>query len=752
MTQHHSQHRWLLFVTGAAALIVALLVLERPYSTLVLWALLVGGLAVGIRGARLRDWVERSRFVQWALRHRLLLTHGLAVGAVYLLVASAQVFQPRPDLSEEWLPLAGALFVLGGLALGGAVWLARRGADLTLLPVPGALPGTRFHARWLLVGAGSFLLLLLAEANGEFFDIALLASLPTHGQFALLVGGLALIHTGLRGVEIKAQHKAARAQGRKDEIYKSSASLPLSAFALGFLTVLAFFLRVWDLENSVRFLVDELSFLSAVEGALLFPDSKLVQPVDNIAAFPRVITYFQAAGVSLLGHSFSGLRIASVIIGTLTVPVVYLLGRTLFDRKVALMAAALLATFPPHIHFSRLALTEAFSAFTGTLALALLAQGLLENRQRDWVLGGLVLGLTHYFHEGGRLLYTPLALLWLCSLWLLYRGRVAWRGILVALLVAVLVAAPVYYTLAGLGMPVMPRFVSPTVGLTETYWQELAAGARTDDHLRQQMLRPLLMYVHGLDSSLFYRGETALLLPIVAAAFLAGAWYALWRWRAPGLLLLLLWVLATSFGNSLLEISTSAARYVVAYPALMLLTAVGVRYVAPLILPEREANRRLYWRVVGALVAGLAVVQAAYYFNQHLPTYNHQIRQIWDSRDGQDVALRAARLAPGTRAHLISRDPLPDNYVRGLFGFMNAGGHVRLNVLAPHDLTPDYFEHLPRTADHAFFIAPDDTETLALVEQYFYLLPPQPSPYDDLPTEAQFMLYRAPYLPGADRP
>ena len=761
MTRHNSQPHWLFFVMGATALFVALLVLERPYSTIALGALLAFGLAVGIRSARLPvrwarlwAWVENSRLAQWALRHRLLLTHGLAVGAVYLLVASAQAFQPRLDLSEEWLPLAGALFMLGGLARGGALWLARHGPDLTPLPVPGALTRTRFHARWLLVGAGGILLLILAEANGEFFDIALLESLATHVQFALLVGGLALIYAGLRGIGENAKDSTQRSlRGKEREVIKiknfDSAPLLLCLFALSFF---AFLMRVWDLENSVRFLVDELSFLSAVQGALLFPDSKLVQPVDNIAAFPRVITYFQAVGVSLFGHSFSGLRIASVLIGTLTVPVVYLFGKTLFDRKVALIAAALLATFPPHVHFSRLALTEAFSAFTGTLALALLARGLLENRQRDWVLGGLVLGLTHYFHEGGRLLYTPLALLWLCGLWLLYRGRVAWRGSLLALLVTLLVAAPVYYTLAGLEMPVMPRFVSPTVGLTETYWQELAGGARTDDYLRQQVLRPLLMYVNGLDSSLFYRGETSLLLPVVAPAFLLGVWYALWRWRAPGLLLLLLWVLATSFGNSLLEISTSAARYVVVYPALMVLAAVGIRYTAPLILPEREANQRLYWRVVGVLVVGLAVVQAAYYFNQHLPTYNRQIRQLWDSRDGQDVALRAARLAPGTRAHLISRDPLPDNYVRGLFGFMNMGRDVRLEVLAPQDLTPDYFERLPRNTDHAFFIAPDDTEALALVEQYFYLLPPQDSPYDDLPADAQFMMYRAPYLPGVRRP
>ncbi len=743
MTRFDSHTRWLFFAGAAIGFIGLLLLLGRPYSTMALLTLLVFGLVITLRGARLpagrSDRAAQGVWRQAVLRHRLALTHILAVSAVYLLVASAHAFQPRLDLSEEGLPLAVLLLLSGGLASGGALWLAAHDADFPHLPRPAQAAWKVGHIRWPLVGVGALFLLLLAEVNGDFLSVPVLQTLPMHLQFALLVTGLALIAAGLSGTG----HETA------PQTHSGLVGFSRSRIAaLGLLTLFAFGLRTWQLETSVRFLVDELSFLEAARGALFHVDTKLVQPVDNIAAFPRLITYFQTVSIQLFGHSFTGLRITSALIGALTIPVMYLLGKTLFDRKTGWIAALLLATFPPHVHFSRLALTEPFSAFTGTLALALLARGILHRQRRDWVLGGIALGLTHYFHEGGRLLYTPLVLLWGAGLLLLYHPRVISRGALLAGLAALLTAFPVYYTLAGLQMPVTPRLVSATVGLPGDYWQTLVGVGSYGEHLHQQILKPLLMVVHVLDYSMFYRGETALLLPVIAPAFLLGLWYAIWRWRVPGALLLLLWLLATALGNGLLEISTSAARYVVAYPALMLLAAMGIRYIAPLILPERMTEKRLYWGAIGGLVLLLAAIQAGYYFGQHLPVYNWQVRQLWGNRDGQDVALRAAGLSPGTQAHLISRAPLPTTYIHGLFNFLKTDNTVKLDILRAQDLTAAYLEGLPGRVDHAFYIEPDDVEILAQLEAYFYLLPPQYSPYDDIGAEAQFAWYHAPFLPG----
>jgi hypothetical protein len=51
----------------------------------------------------------------------------------------------------------------------------------------------------------------------------------------------------------------------------------------------------------------------------------------------------------------------------------------------------------------------------GTLAFAFIGRGLLHGRRTDFAIGGAMLGLTHYFYEGGRLLYMPLALAWIAA-------------------------------------------------------------------------------------------------------------------------------------------------------------------------------------------------------------------------------------------------------------------------------------------------------------------------------------------------
>ena len=57
-------------------------------------------------------------------------------------------------------------------------------------------------------------------------------------------------------------------------------------------------------------------------------------------------------------------RLASIVMGSLAVPPTYLLARRLFDKKVSLLAALLLALFPPIAFLSTMVLAEpTFMAF-----------------------------------------------------------------------------------------------------------------------------------------------------------------------------------------------------------------------------------------------------------------------------------------------------------------------------------------------------------------------------------------------------
>ena len=58
--------------------------------------------------------------------------------------------------------------------------------------------------------------------------------------------------------------------------------------------------------------------------------------------------------LDLFGAGLSPLRIVSGFFGVAEVVALYALIKAVFDRRTALLAALLLATFPPHVHFSRL--------------------------------------------------------------------------------------------------------------------------------------------------------------------------------------------------------------------------------------------------------------------------------------------------------------------------------------------------------------------------------------------------------------
>src|SRR5262249_24735862 len=136
------------------------------------------------------------------------------------------------------------------------------------------------------------------------------------------------------------------------------------------------------------------------------------------------------------------------------------------------IAVLLLATFPAHLHFSRIGLYNIADPLFGTLALAFLARGWKSKRRSDYVVAGAALGLTQYFYEGGRLLFPVLAVGWYILLWL---GGKSWRekrsdaGLM--LVVMLLIAMPVYTTAFAVQVQITPRLNSMTLSLNS--WSDL---------------------------------------------------------------------------------------------------------------------------------------------------------------------------------------------------------------------------------------------------------------------------------------
>ncbi len=569
------------------------------------------------------------------------------------------------------------------------------------------------------------LLLVFCEANGRVLNLPLLKDMNVHVQFVLLLLSLGLLIVGASGM-LRWTLRLPRVDWR-------------IALMLGLITALAIFLRYWDLQYGLRQFVDEVNFASVVDGFWDRPTVPLMQAMSGVIAFPYLYPYWESMAVDLLGHNMLGLRAVSALLGALTIPAIYLLGRAAFDRKTGLLAALLLATFPPHLHFSRLALNNIADPLFGTLALAFLVRGLRWNRRLDYVLGGVMLGLTHYFYEGGRLVFTPLIIAWLIGLAYLWFPRFRWRQLVPALLMALLVALPIYYTLVAVNSSLAARLDANHQALGGDYWDQVSnTSGGLQRHIQTHIVRPILLMLRDVEGSVFYRGEYGLVPPLLVPFLLLGLGYVILRLRNPGPLLLLGWCITVIAGNSVMVASDHSPRYVVIFPALMLLVAVGLRALWPLLTPRRGR-----WLLFGVLALALGAYQANYYFNVHLPLYKAQILAWHGHRDGGDVLFRSLTFPPDTGIHVISDPPDDKPYLGGALHFLHAGMH--LDTLKPSQVTAGYLAALP-PEDQAFFIDPGSTALLARIQRYYYLLPPQYSPFADIPVDAQFVLYYAPYL------
>lgn len=678
----------------------------------------------------------------WAKARRMPLSRWCAALAFALMIAAT--LDLRTANAQRLLAPGALKMLLGALALLAALRLNPR---LPALPAPLALPlssARRFW--WLFTAAGVFLLALLAETNVGLLKSVLLKNVSTHAQYWLLVGGIMLVVYGLAGApSLRLPRMRTRIDWRT--------VLPLSA-----ILVLALALRVWNLEGTLRVLIDELHWSDAIRSVESSPTLHLLSPMSGQSPYTWLFPYWQSGLVSLLGHNFAGFRFLSALIGTLTVLAAYGLARAIFDRKAALIAALLLATFPPHVHFSRVAMTLIADPFFGTLALMFTARAMRNNRRIEWALAGVSLGMTQYFYEGGRLLYPPLLVAFVLLVALGYARRSTggmrskWRGFAILVAAAVIVGAPVYYTIIGEGKPLFGRYDDS--GLGSSYWRQLSAdGVSVQDVLDQvsHILSSFMIYGAHRDLSVYYGGQQALILDYLLPFFLFGCFYLLWRYPSPAFLVPL-WIMAVALGNGLLRDTLVSARYYVVLPALVLALAAGIRYglafFTPDHLPPRSRRALLANALPVALVCAVAAAQIGYYFGPHLAYFNVQVRDSKGYRDGIDAVMRAIELPPNTQVYLVGRPAHDTNVPRSWLSFLARDGdptdYFPLLSVRPDTISHKYLLDLPGSVNYAFFVDPNDQNVLQLLARYFPDAdPPQYSTWD-IPAHKEYVLIFVP--------
>jgi len=135
---------------------------------------------------------------------------------------------------------------------------------------------------------------------------------------------------------------------------------------------------------------------------------------------PPLFYVLAHAFTTALGNDEFTLRLPSVLFATMSVPLIYALGKSFFDESVGLLSAFLLAIAPLHIRYAQEARGYAMLTFFSMLSLYLFVQALRTGERRWWIGFTTATIVNLYTH-----LFAPLTLetMALFAVWHLARRR-----------------------------------------------------------------------------------------------------------------------------------------------------------------------------------------------------------------------------------------------------------------------------------------------------------------------------------------
>ena len=160
-------------------------------------------------------------------------------------------------------------------------------------------------------------------------------------------------------------------------------------FLLLAIVALGGFLRVYQIGSKGLWLDESFSVWLGWQ-----PVGEMLSWLVNIDQHPPL--YYTLLHLWMaLGDDAAAVRALSALLGTLTIPVVYLLGRRLADDddKVGLLAALILAVSPFHVRFAQEARMYTLLTLNASLALYALVHLLTDPRSADTPLGQQLIDL-----------------------------------------------------------------------------------------------------------------------------------------------------------------------------------------------------------------------------------------------------------------------------------------------------------------------------------------------------------------------
>ena len=382
---------------------------------------------------------------------------------------------------------------------------------------------------------------------------------------------------------------------------------------LGGLLLVGFVLRLVLLESIPGALhVDEVGTADFSMRHVFVKPQDTINPFrTGLASQPSLYNYLVRLSLAVGGNSIAGLRMSSVVAGTLAILATYAMVAVYQNRRAALLAAVLMSTYHYHIHWSRIGLNNVWDTFWVPAMLGAFAWGWRKKWAGGAVLAGLAAGLSQYFYAGSKIGLILLAfVIW--DFWregrgllrgnrpvynrrlLIYTGQMA--------LMAMIVAAPIFFHALR-----EPEVYFDRSQVVFAFTPEILASEEVLSFAWEQMVRSMGAYTTVPDGTGFYGPGVPLLIGVAAPLFAIGFFWALYKKRY----LPALWVVLTVIlGGFFMLDPPSSSHFVVAIPAICWLMAIPLAWLVD----------RGHWRWAVLILAIIVVTDLVFYFGFYVPS------------------------------------------------------------------------------------------------------------------------------------
>jgi 4-amino-4-deoxy-L-arabinose transferase-like glycosyltransferase len=282
----------------------------------------------------------------------------------------------------------------------------------------------------------------------------------------------------------------------------------------------------------------------------------------------------------LFGQNHYGIVMISVILGTLSLPLIYLLGRELGGRFVGLVSIALLAISYTHIQFSRI-LFGSSASFVSLVVAYVIFKGLRSQQPYLFAVAGVLTGWGVLLYDSSRVIPVILLsiLVWLW-LWQRQTFKIMVRNLWILISGVFLAFGPVLVYMVRNLTSFSGRANSVLLWVPEVWKHEWVSYKASNpiQVIWQQIWRTFLTLHLTGDGSPHFSFQRPMVDPLTAALFILGLGYFLSRLKNIKFFTILSWIFLTFILGGVLTADPPYWPHLnIALPAIVLVAAVGAK-------------------------------------------------------------------------------------------------------------------------------------------------------------------------------